>query len=105
MRNARWGDHPPGARIKPRLGPLPALSASYPLSPASLSPATRTAGFKFRLSVCEPIREEAPPGSVEVEHEVYQRHHRPRAPLQRTQSAPQLISTTTTKPIHIHHLP
>lgn len=48
----------------------------------------------------EPISEEPSPHSAvaEVEHT---RHHRQRAPPPRSQSAPQLISTTTTLPVYI----
>ena len=59
-----------------------------------------------RKSICEPIREEGPDGSdlaVLEEEEIYKRHHRPRPQPTRTKSAPQLISTTTTKPIYINH--
>jgi len=57
--------------------------------------------------ICETIREEAfdSPGGLAADSETNdycQRHHRPRAAvLTRTQSEPQLISTTTTSPIHI----
>nr|UYF12295.1 UDP-glucose pyrophosphorylase [Pleurotus ostreatus] len=60
--------------------------------------------------ICEPIREEPVQAFQEQtdprlaplpEHK---RHHRPRAPPARTQSAPQLISTNTTQPIYINHI-
>jgi UTP--glucose-1-phosphate uridylyltransferase len=47
--------------------------------------------------ICEPIREEP-----ESDLELLKRHHRPRPPLPRTNSAPQLISTTTTSPVYIN---
>ncbi|KAJ8522506.1 hypothetical protein ONZ45_g939 [Pleurotus djamor] len=51
---------------------------------------------------CEPIREQDEP--LRLQSTQHKRHHRPRAPLPRTQSAPQLISTNTTQPIHINHI-
>ncbi|OBZ68190.1 putative UTP--glucose-1-phosphate uridylyltransferase [Grifola frondosa] len=44
-----------------------------------------------------------PNSDLAVQLEVYKRHHRPRAPLLRVQSAPVLISTNTTQPVHINH--
>lgn len=60
-----------------------------------------------RKSICEPIYEEPSPlaesSDLAVEDlEIYKRHHRPRPPLTRTQSAPLLLSTTTTRPFHIN---
>lgn len=94
-----------------RLSPHP--SNNRALTPLALNTAATSVAVLDPLHshrkswICEPIREE--PSSLDlparldpqVEHK---RHHRPRAPLIRTNSAPQLISTTTTKPIHIHHL-
>jgi len=55
--------------------------------------------------ICEPITEEPSGFDPSIDDpEVFQRHHRTRAPLPRTQSAPHLISTTTTQPIHIHNI-
>lgn len=55
--------------------------------------------------ICEPITEE--PLSLEpsptLNTEQLKRHHRPRAPLPRVNSAPQLISTTTTSPVYIKY--
>jgi hypothetical protein len=55
--------------------------------------------------ICEPISEE--PLSIDPEEQTpaLQRHHRPRAPFARTNSAPQLISTTTTAPVYIKCVP
>ncbi|KAJ3527371.1 hypothetical protein NM688_g8137 [Phlebia brevispora] len=61
--------------------------------------------FPARKSICEPIREEGSEASdlaALEDLEIYKRHHRPRIQLTRTQSAPQLISTTTTKPVYIN---
>lgn len=84
---------------------------------------------QLRRSICEPIREEARDDSPsrdsrslpsspsehfasiyalrpnsDIALDVYKRHHRPRAPPVRSLSAPllPLISTTTTKPVHIN---
>lgn len=54
-----------------------------------------------RKSICEPIYEEPASDLPAEDLEIYKRHHRPRIPLTRTLSAPQLISTTTTRPVHI----
>ena len=61
----------------------------------------------LRKSICEPIFEEPSPLAESsdlavVDPEIYKRTHRPRPPLARTQSAPLLISTNTTKPFHIN---
>ncbi|KAI0790607.1 hypothetical protein C8Q75DRAFT_94439 [Abortiporus biennis] len=75
-----------------------------------------------RKSIFEPIFEEGADSSADCSEsprlspnslpsdlenlEVYKRHHRPRAILTRTQSAPQLpvlISTNTTSPVYINH--
>ncbi len=99
----------------------PLLSTSAPPSPSSLSAVFQTS-FTIgpslgrargdnnifsghRKSICEVIEEEPSSDlSVKAEDlEIYKRHHRPRPQPQRTQSSPQLISTTTTKPVHINH--
>lgn len=60
--------------------------------------------------VCEPISEEPSSqdrsieGTVHLETAEHQRHHRHRNQLIRTQSAPLLISTTTTSPVHIKYV-
>ena len=61
----------------------------------------------LRKSICEPIFEEPSPLAESSDlaardPEIYKRTHRPRPPLPRTQSAPLLISTSTTKPFHIN---
>lgn len=78
-----------------------------------------------RRSFCEPIQEDSSASvspftpisrrsaplysqshsDLAVAHQLdlYKRHHKPRAPLQRTNSAPLLISTNTTQPIYINH--
>lgn len=55
--------------------------------------------------LCAPIREELSVfESPQLDYELLKRHHRQRTPLTRINSAPQLISTTTTSPVHIHNL-
>ncbi|KAI0688028.1 UTP-glucose-1-phosphate uridylyltransferase [Cytidiella melzeri] len=59
-----------------------------------------------RKSICEVIQEEEPASDLSVraeDLEIYKRHHRPRPLPQTTPSSPPLISTTTTKPVHINH--
>jgi hypothetical protein len=65
-------------------------------SPTAVS--TVAVSTPHKLWVCEPISEE--PSSFQ--NQTHQRQHRPRAPLARTQSAPQLISTNTTLPVRIN---
>lgn len=84
----------------------PSGSSSY-ITPSLRTPRSRypnPSSSHLRKSwTFEPISEEPAP-EIPVDH--IQRHHRPRAKVARTVSAPhlQLISTNTTKPIHIHHL-
>src|ERR1700722_265132 len=81
-------------------------------SPSHRSPIssadTSDSPTKRRSWICETIREEpfeSPSSSPTEDSETYnKRYHKPRSPLARTQSAPQLLSTTTTQPIHIHNL-
>lgn len=64
---------------------------------------TALASTGHQRSWCEPIEEDLVP-EREYDLDLHKRHHRPRAPLTRTTSAPQLISTTTTVPIQINNL-
>jgi hypothetical protein len=71
-----------------------------------LSPPLLTDRKRPKSWICEPIHEEPSlqdEGTVHLETE-HQRHHRYRKLLIRTQSAPLLISTTTTSPIHIKYV-
>jgi len=74
---------------------------------SSKNPSTRIARPKSLLF--EPITEEEPTNLELLPHftgshslELLKRHHKQRTPLPRTQSAPQLISTTTTSPVYIN---
>ncbi|GJE94458.1 UTP--glucose-1-phosphate uridylyltransferase [Phanerochaete sordida] len=91
---------------------LPAAVARFSLLVGSSSEDNLLYGERTwpRKSICEPIFEEPSPvaessdlaASPEDLH-IYKRHHRPRPKLTRTQSAPQLISTSTTRPIYLNH--
>ena len=60
-----------------------------------------SAKTNIKASSCRTIHEEPAPNIADLEQ--FKRHHRPtRTPLPRSSSAPQLIFTTTTAPIHIH---
>jgi hypothetical protein len=107
---APYSDQP---RASFKLTTLPLESSTTPTTPSLFSsfPLETSRAAHRKSWICEPIREEPsnfellPPftGS-ESSEQLHKRHHRPRAPLVRTQSAPQLISTNTTQPIHIHNL-
>lgn len=56
---------------------------------------------RSRSCLFEPIHEES---TAAEDSDPHKRQHRHRPPIQRTNSAPLLISTITTSPIHIHHL-
>ncbi|KDQ57769.1 hypothetical protein JAAARDRAFT_35461 [Jaapia argillacea MUCL 33604] len=82
-------------------------------APSSIGSTPYNSGSsQTRKSICSPIREE-PPSDLAVQisapHDdppsLFKRHHKPRAPLTRTNSAPLLISTTTTSPVHINPSP
>lgn len=95
------------------LGPRSSLPSSSPSLNSVCG--TSAAGYSgHRKSICEPIHEEPSPIAessdlaVRAEDlEIYKRHHRPLSrphPSSRSPSAPsQLISTNTTKPVHINH--
>ena len=69
---------------------------------SNTSESTGAGWTRPRKSICEPIYEEPASDLPAQDHlEIYKRQHRSRIPLTRTQSAPQLISTTTTRPVHI----
>jgi UTP--glucose-1-phosphate uridylyltransferase len=70
------------------------------------SPRAAVGNSRPKSWICEPIHEE-PSLLQELESQPeteYQRHHRQRKPLIRTQSAPLLISTNTTSPIYIKYV-
>ncbi|KAF5317349.1 hypothetical protein D9611_003885 [Ephemerocybe angulata] len=98
MPHARWrSDNPVGlsvAPIKPRSYQVTARS------PLSSSQRPRSLIFDPIDEIDEPPVCEPP--TLDPEHQIRQHKHKP--PLPRTNSEPQLISTTTTTPIHIHHL-
>ena len=76
-----------------------------PLDPV-LSPRLVVESNRRKSWICEPIYEEPSlqEGTVHLETTEYQRQHKHRKSLIRTQSAPLLISTTTTAPIYIKYV-
>ncbi|KZT19064.1 UDPGP-domain-containing protein [Neolentinus lepideus HHB14362 ss-1] len=98
----------PSSSLKPESS---YLRSSWPSSSAPSSPVvafSSLAQWPQRKSICEPITEE-PSSDLAAARSapdpVYKRHHRPRALLSRTNSAPLLISTNTTLPVYINHPP
>ena len=80
-----------------------------PRSPLGFPPNLPSTSNRRSSWLCEPISElDEPPAfdepllDLEPEHNKRQHKHKPLLP--RTNSAPQLISTTTTTPVHIHQL-
>ena len=80
------------------------LSINLPINSRS----NTTSSSRPKSWIIEPITEE--PSNLELwpffagsdSSELLKRHHRPRASLPRSNSAPLLLSTTTTSPIHIN---
>jgi hypothetical protein len=86
------------------------VSVTLPINsqPNTTSSTRKLKGTRPKSWLFEPITEE--PSGLELwpeftgsdSAELLKRHHRPRASLPRTNSAPQLVSTTTTSPFHIN---
>ncbi|KAF8622650.1 hypothetical protein AX15_006761 [Amanita polypyramis BW_CC] len=72
-------------------------------TPTTRQPRTRPRSWLFEPITEEPTNLELLPHFASLQSlEELKRHHRHRKPLPRNYSAPQLVSTTTTSPIHIN---
>ena len=84
--------------------PIKSHSTNATISSTRQLRATRPRSWLFEPITEEPTNLELLPhfaGSQSLEE--LKRHHRNRKPLPRNHSAPQLVSTTTTSPVHINN--